>query len=134
MKRALGVLFCCGSLAAASTVLAQSDQCVGVEGAKPLNMVGHAGGSSQASFYYNAAGTLLESHDAEGYLVLDLGSHGPVRFPLDAEFKMSADKRTRLHGVKDLVLQDFQKGDLVQVKFSSYDGRVVRLKLKRPKK
>jgi len=47
---------------------------------------------------------------------------------------MSADKRTRLHGIKGLDLTDFQRGDPVQVKFSSWDGRVVRLKLKQLKK
>jgi hypothetical protein len=47
---------------------------------------------------------------------------------------MSADKRTRLHGIQDLDLTDFQRGDRVQVKFSSFDGRVVRLKLKKPNK
>jgi hypothetical protein len=131
MKSAWSVLFGLGVMAVASGAAAQ-DQCL--ERPKALNMVSHAGRASTSDFYYSAAGTLLEADGQEGVLVLDLESHGAVRFPLDGEFKMSADKRTRLHGVKDISLDDFQRGDRVQVKFSTFDGKVVRLKLKKPPK
>jgi hypothetical protein len=130
MKSVWGAVFCV--FVVASGVSAQSDSCVGVEGAQPLNRVGHAGGPSSVDFYYQASGSFVEADAGEGFLVIDLGTEGPIRFPLDGGFKMSADKRTRLHGIKGLRLGDFQRGDRVQVKFSSFDGRAVRLKLKRP--
>lgn len=109
-------------------------ECPKEEAAQSLNRVGHAGGPATANFYYSAAGTFMEADGQEGFLVLDLGAQGPVRFPLDGGFKMSADKRTRLHGIKKLDLTDFQRGDRVKVKFSSWDGRVVRLTMKPPKR
>jgi hypothetical protein len=132
MKSAWGVVFCVCVLALASGVAA-NDECLG-DKPQPLNRIGHAGGPATANFYYSVTGTLLEADGKEGFLVLDLGSPGAVRFPLDAGFKMSADKRTRLHGIKELSLTDFQRGDPVHVKFSSWDGRIVRLKLKKPKR
>ena len=135
MKSMMGLVVCI-VLGASGASGQSSDRCVGVEGAKPLNMVGHAGGgsSSSSTFYLNAAGSFVEADAGEGFLVIDLGTQGPIRFPLDGKFKMSADKRTRLHGIKDLSLADLQRGDPVQVKFSTWDGRVVRLKLKKPRK
>ena len=133
MKSAWGAIVCVSVLAAASGV-AMGAECPKEEAAQSLNRVGHAGGPATVDFYYSAQGTFMEADGLEGFLVLDLGSEGPVRFPLDGGFKMSADKRTRLHGIKDLNLTDFQRGDRVQVKFSSWDGRVVRLKLRQLKK
>ena len=130
--KAVGGLVVCVVLVSAG-VSAQSDRCVGVEGDKPLNLVGRGGGVPSASFYYQASGSFVEANPVEGFVVVHLGAQGPIRFPLDGDFKMSADKRTRLHGIKDVGLQDFQRGDPVQVKFSTWDGRAVRLKLKRPK-
>jgi len=127
MKLPWGVAL--GVLAMASVATAGGQGCQG-EGNQPLNRIGL--GSTPTSFYYNASGTFLQADGLEGFVVLDLGSEGPVRFPLDAGFRMSADKRTRLHGIKDLELADFQRGDRVQLKFSSFDGRAVRLKLKPP--
>jgi hypothetical protein len=134
MKSVVGLVFCI-VLGASGASAQSSDRCVGVEGAKPLNMVGHAGRSSSSqAFYLNASGSFVEADAGEGFLVIELGTQGPIRFPLDGGFKMSADKRTRLHGIKDLSLADLQRGDPVQVKFSTWDGRVVRLKLKKPRK
>ena len=127
MKLRWGVAL--GVLAMASVATAGDRGCQG-EGNQPLNRIGT--GSTSTSFYYQASGTLLQADGMEGFVILDLGSEGPVRFPLDAGFRLSADKRTRLHGIKDLELADFQRGDRVQVKFSSWDGRAVRLKLKPP--
>ena len=130
--KTVGGLVVCVVLVSAG-VSAQSDRCVGVEGDKPLNLVGRGGGVPSASFYYQASGSFVEANPVEGFVVVHLGAQGPIRFPLDGDFKMSADKRTRLHGLKDIGLQDFQRGDPVQVKFSTWDGRAIRLKLKRPK-
>jgi hypothetical protein len=131
MKLAWGSLFAVCILLLSSGV-ALSDECPRPE-AQPMSRSVQTGAPA-TNFYYSASGTLLEADGEEGFLILDLGSQGDVRFPLDGGFKLSADKRTRLHGVKGLRLADFQRGDRVQVKFSSYDGRVVRLKLQRPKK
>lgn len=130
MKRIAAVSFALVLLA--SAVSAQEAACTNAY--TPLNQLGSGLGAGVGSFYYQAEGALLSSDGAEGFLVLDLESHGAVRFPLDGGFKMSADKRTRLHGIKDINLTDFQRGDRVQVKFSSFDGRVVKLKLKKLKK
>ncbi len=132
MKSAWGATVCVCVLVLASGV-AVSDECPRNE-VQSQSPVGPVGGAPSADFYYSAAGTLVEADGNEGFLVLDIESQGPVRFPLDAGFKMSADKRTRLHGIKGLDLTDFQRGDRVQVKFNNWDGRVVRLQLKRPKK
>ena len=127
MKLRWGVAL--GVLAMASVATASDQGCQG-GGNRPVNRIGT--GSAWTNFYYQASGTLLQADGMEGFVVLDLGSEGPVRFPLEAGFRLSADKRTRLHGIKDLELADFQRGDRVQVKFSSLDGRAVRLKLKPP--
>jgi hypothetical protein len=135
MKSAGFVVFCVGFLAVASGVEAGGQSCadkIGPEATSSRVESPRAG--SSVSFYYDAAGTLLQADGREGFVVVDIGADSPVRFPLDAEFKMSADKRTRLHGIEDIELSDFHRGDRVHVKFSSWDGRVVRLKLKRPTK
>jgi hypothetical protein len=112
--------------------VAVSDECPRPE-VQPMSRSVQTGAPA-TNFYYSASGTFLEADGEEGFLVLDVGSEGAIQFPLDGGFKMSADKRTRLHGIKNLSLTDFHRGDRVQVKFSSFDGRVVRLKLQRPKK
>jgi hypothetical protein len=123
----------CVSILVLGSGVALSDDCPR-PGPPSQSRIGHVGAGSSTNFYFNAAGTFVEADGSEGFLVLDLGSQGEVRFPLDAGFRMSADKRTRLHGIQDLDLTDLQRGDRVQVKFSSFDGRVVRLKLKKPNK
>lgn len=126
---------CIGLVALASEVGAGGQSCadkIGPEATSSRVEPPRVG--SSVSFYYDAAGTLLQADGREGFVVLDIGAETPVRFPLDAEFKMSADKHTRLRGIEDIELSDFQRGDRVQVKFSTWDGRVVRLKLKKPRK
>lgn len=131
MKPAWSVLFGLGVMAVASGAAAQ-DQCLNRPTA--LNRIGSGGGASVTDFYYSLGGTLLKADRREGFLILDLGTEKPVQFPLDARFKVSADKRTRLHGIKDVSLDDFQPGDRVQVKFNTHSGRAIRLKLQKPPK
>jgi len=132
MKSARGSVVCVCILMLASRV-AVSDECTRPED-RPRSGFGIASAPTATTFYYSAAGTLLEADSEEGSLLLDLGSQGEVQFPLDAGLKMSADKRTRLHGIKSLNRTDFQRGDRVFVRLDSRAGRVIRLKLKRPKK
>jgi hypothetical protein len=82
-------------------------------------------------FYFETEGDWVGANAEEGFIVLELGDEGPIEFPLDSEYKFQTDKRTRLHGVEDARIDDLKRGDRVWVRFSSQDGRVVRLKLKR---
>ena len=130
MKWACGVACC--ALVLALPVVSAGQSCP-EGGDRPVYGAPPIGASpSSTSFYYEAAGTLLEADGQEGFVVVDLGSLGPVRFPLDAKLRIQADKRTRLTAIKDPGLGDLLAGDRVHVKFSSWDGRIVRLKLKQP--
>jgi hypothetical protein len=122
---------CVGLVGLASGAEAGGQSCADKIGPQAISRMESPRVGSAVSFYYDAAGTLLQADGLEGFVVLDIGADSPVRFPLDAELKMSADKHTRLHGIEDIDLTDFHRGDRVRVKFSTWDGRVVRLKLKR---
>ena len=82
-------------------------------------------------FYYQTEGTWIGADAEEGFVVIELGGEGPIQFPLDSGYRLQAEKRTRLSGVKDPGLGDLQRGDRVSVRFRSFDGGVVRLKLLR---
>jgi hypothetical protein len=112
-----------------STARAQSSSCQADRTESDLRLGGRAPGATP--FYFEAEGEWLGANEEEGFVVIELGDEGPVEFPLDAEYRFQADKRTRLHGVRDARLDDLQRGDRVWVRFNSLDGRVVRLKLKR---
>ena len=78
-------------------------------------------------------GVLLESDAAEGYFVVEperVNSRN-YRFRFTEDVKLQADRRTRLHGLKELSLGDYQIGDRIEVRFRPSDGRVYELKLKR---
>lgn len=92
-----------------------------------------SGRSASTAFYYEAEGDWIVGDAEEGVVFIELDSQGPIRFPLDAGYRLQAEKRTRLSGVPDPRLDDLQRGDRVWVKFNSQDGRVVRMKLKRPR-
>lgn len=88
---------------------------------------------SSTSSTTSVSGVLLESEAAEGSFVVEPESLNGrnYRFRFTEDVKLKADKRTRLHGLKELTLGDYQTGDRVQVRFRPSDGRVYELKLKR---
>src|SRR5271156_6722759 len=69
----------------------------------------------------------LDSH----LLVVEDKDGKSVRFKLDDHTKFKADKKTELEGRKNLKLDDFEKGQTVNVVFSPSDNRVVEVRLRR---
>ena len=60
--------------------------------------------------YRSFDGTLLELDGEEGYAVFENEETGDsVRLPLVEKVKLKADKGSRLHGIKNLRLDDFQE-------------------------
>ncbi len=76
-------------------------------------------------------GKILEISLDSHLLVVENKDGKNVQFKLDDHTKFKADKKTELQGRKNLKLDDFEKGQTVNVVFSPSDNRVVEVRLRR---
>jgi hypothetical protein len=87
-------------------------------------------GSNSSTAYKSITGTIVELDTTQNTLSVKNKKDGKVTaFTLVPKTKLKAEKKTDLADKKDLKLEDFKAGEMVEITFTG-DGSVTELRLK----